>query len=139
ADGLAQRARDLRLGRPSDPATTTGPLISAEHREKVLFFYGLAEEIGAKILVGGGIPAMGAELDRGWWIEPTLWTGLTNADRPLREEIFGPAAARPPCCSADARRHVLGQHVVPARSAFAVRRRGTIRNRARGWGFLARV
>jgi aminomuconate-semialdehyde/2-hydroxymuconate-6-semialdehyde dehydrogenase len=71
-------------------------LISAEHREKVLFFYGLAEEIGAKILVGGGIPAMGAELDRGWWIEPTLWTGLTNADRPLREEIFGPAAALVP-------------------------------------------
>ena len=66
ADGLTHRARDLRLGRPSDPATTTGPLISAEHREKVLFFYGLAEEIGAKILVGGGIPAMGAELDRGW-------------------------------------------------------------------------
>lgn len=96
ADGLTQRARDLRLGRPSDPATTTGPLISAEHREKVLFFYGLAEEIGAKILVGGGIPAMGAELDRGWWIEPTLWTGLTNADRPLREEIFGPAAALVP-------------------------------------------
>src|SRR6476620_1122473 len=96
ADGLTQRARELRLGRPSDPATTTGPLISAEHREKVLFFYGLAEEIGAKILVGGGIPAMGAELDRGWWIEPTLWTGLTNADRPLREEIFGPAAALVP-------------------------------------------
>ena len=96
ADGLAQRARDLRLGRPTDPATTTGPLISAEHREKVLSYYRLAEDLGAKILVGGGVPDMGAELDGGWWIEPTLWTGLTNADRPLREEIFGPVAALVP-------------------------------------------
>jgi aminomuconate-semialdehyde/2-hydroxymuconate-6-semialdehyde dehydrogenase len=96
ADGLAQRARDLRLGRPTDPATTTGPLISAEHREKVLSYYRLAEDVGAKILVGGGVPDLGAELDGGWWIEPTLWTGLTNADRPLREEIFGPVAALVP-------------------------------------------
>ena len=169
--GLTQRARDLRLGRPADPATTTGPLISAEHREKVLAYYRLAEEIGAKILVGGGIPELGAELAGGWWIEPTLWTGLTNADRPLREEIFGPVAAlvpfdteeeavalandtdyglavlgvdhrpvaRPPGRPADARRHVVGQHLVPARSALAVRRRGPVRNRPRGRGFLARV
>jgi aminomuconate-semialdehyde/2-hydroxymuconate-6-semialdehyde dehydrogenase len=93
ADGLTQRARELRLGRPDDPATTTGPLISAEHREKVLSYYRLAEDAGAKTLVGGGIPRLGADLDQGSWIEPTLWTGLTNADRPLREEIFGPVAA----------------------------------------------
>jgi len=95
-EGLAQRARDLRLGRPSDPATTTGPLISAEHREKVLRYYRLAEEAGAKTLVGGGIPTIGDGLDGGSWIEPTLWAGLTNADRPLREEIFGPVAALVP-------------------------------------------
>jgi aminomuconate-semialdehyde/2-hydroxymuconate-6-semialdehyde dehydrogenase len=93
ADGLAQRARDLRLGRPDDVGTTTGPLISAEHREKVLSYYRLADEAGAKTLVGGGIPRLGADLDGGWWIEPTLWTGLSNDDRPLREEIFGPVAA----------------------------------------------
>ncbi|MFN2518805.1 MAG: 2-hydroxymuconic semialdehyde dehydrogenase [Jatrophihabitantaceae bacterium] len=93
ADGLAQRARDLRLGRPADPRTTTGPLISAQHRDKVLRYYRLAEEAGAKTLVGGGVPTLGAGLDGGSWIEPTLWSGLTNADRPLREEIFGPVAA----------------------------------------------
>ena len=96
ADGLTERARALRLGRPDDPATTTGPLISKEHREKVLSYFRLAEECGAKTLVGGGVPVMGSGLADGAWIEPTLWTGLTNADRPLREEIFGPVAALVP-------------------------------------------
>ena len=46
ASGLVERARALRLGRPEDAATTTGPLISHEHREKVLGYYRLAEECG---------------------------------------------------------------------------------------------
>jgi aminomuconate-semialdehyde/2-hydroxymuconate-6-semialdehyde dehydrogenase len=96
ASGLAERARGLRLGRPEDPATTTGPLISAEHREKVLGYYRLAERGGAEVLAGGGVPTMGDGLDGGAWISPTLWTGLTNADRPMREEIFGPCAALVP-------------------------------------------
>jgi aminomuconate-semialdehyde/2-hydroxymuconate-6-semialdehyde dehydrogenase len=96
AEGLAQRARELCLGRPENAATTTGPLISVEHRDKVLRYYRLAEEAGAKTLVGGGVPSLGDGLDGGSWIEPTLWTGLTNADRPLREEIFGPVAALVP-------------------------------------------
>jgi aminomuconate-semialdehyde/2-hydroxymuconate-6-semialdehyde dehydrogenase len=96
ADGLVERARALRLGRPDDAGTTTGPLISAEHRDKVLSYYRLAEECGAKTLIGGGVPSLGADLDGGAWIEPTLWTGLTNADRPMRDEIFGPVAALVP-------------------------------------------
>lgn len=94
--GLAERARGLQLGRPDADATTTGPLISREHREKVLGYYKLAEEAGAKTGVGGGIPALGDNLDGGSWIEPTIWTGLTNADRPMREEIFGPVASLVP-------------------------------------------
>jgi aminomuconate-semialdehyde/2-hydroxymuconate-6-semialdehyde dehydrogenase len=94
--GLAERARGLQLGRPDAEATTTGPLISQEHRAKVLSYYRLAEECGAKTVVGGGVPSLGDELDGGAWIEPTIWTGLTNADRPMREEIFGPVAALVP-------------------------------------------
>ncbi|HEY7044653.1 MAG TPA: aldehyde dehydrogenase family protein, partial [Nocardioidaceae bacterium] len=96
AAGLVERAKALRLGRPDDPATTTGPLISAEHRDKVLSYYRLAEQDGAKTLVGGGVPSLESSLDGGSWIEPTLWTGLGNADRILREEIFGPCAALVP-------------------------------------------
>lgn len=93
AAGLAERAAGLRLGRPSDPATTTGPLISQKHREKVLSYFALAEEEGATLLAGGGIPPMEGELDGGFWIEPTLWTGLDNSNRVVREEIFGPVAS----------------------------------------------
>lgn len=93
AAGLAERAAGLRLGRPSDAATTTGPLISKKHREKVLSYYQLAQEGGAQILAGGGIPTLGDGLDAGSWIEPTLWAGLDNQHRIVREEIFGPTAA----------------------------------------------
>ncbi|WP_432039109.1 2-hydroxymuconic semialdehyde dehydrogenase [Streptomyces cucumeris] len=93
ADGLVERARALRLGRPADAATTTGPLISTAHREKVRGYAELAERAGATVLTGGGVPALGDGLDGGSWFEPTLWTGLDHTARPVREEIFGPVAA----------------------------------------------
>lgn len=93
AAGLTERARALRLGRPDAEGVTTGPLISQAHRSKVLSYYELALDEGAELLVGGGIPDLGPDLAAGSWIEPTLWTGLTNANRPVREEIFGPTAS----------------------------------------------
>lgn len=93
AAGLAEHAARLRLGRPEDPATTTGPLISQAHRDKVLSYFALAQEEGATVLAGGGIPTLGEGLDGGSWIEPTLWTGLDNSHRTVREEVFGPVAA----------------------------------------------
>ena len=91
--GLVERAQALRLGRPDDPETTTGPLISQGHRDKVRSYLDLAVDEGAKVLVGGGVPDLGGDLDRGSWIEPTLWTGLDNSHRVVREEVFGPVAA----------------------------------------------
>lgn len=91
--GLVSRAQSLRLGKPDDPATTTGPLISEAHRRKVLSYFEMAKEAGAEVLTGGGIPSMGDELDGGFWVEPTLWAGLDQQSRPVREEIFGPVAA----------------------------------------------
>ncbi|WP_437115094.1 2-hydroxymuconic semialdehyde dehydrogenase [Streptomyces flaveolus] len=90
---LAERAADLRPGRPEDPDTTLGPLISTAHREKVRSYYDLAVREGAQVVTGGAVPELGADLAGGAWVEPTLWTGLTNTDRVVREEIFGPAAA----------------------------------------------
>ena len=82
----------LKLGRPEDQEANFGPLVSLEHRDKVLSYYKLAEEEGATVIIGGGVPDMGPELNAGAWIEPTIWTGLDDNARVIREEIFGP------CC-----------------------------------------
>ncbi|MEZ5652873.1 MAG: 2-hydroxymuconic semialdehyde dehydrogenase [Burkholderiaceae bacterium] len=87
---LAVRVKALKLGDPKDPLTTHGPLISAEHRDKVLSYYRLAQDEGAAIVVGGGVPSMPDELENGFWIEPTIIAGLSDSARCLREEIFGP-------------------------------------------------
>ncbi|MGQ4615838.1 2-hydroxymuconic semialdehyde dehydrogenase [Nocardia sp. R7R-8] len=93
ASGLVRRGQELRLGRPDEPATTTGPLISRQHRDKVTSYFDLAVREGAEVLLGGGVPDLGGDLDGGAWVEPTLWAGLDNTARVVREEIFGPAAA----------------------------------------------
>lgn len=96
AAGLTERAAALRLGRPDDPATTTGPLISQRHRDKVLSYCALAEEEGAEVLTGGHVPELGGGLDGGSWLRPTLWSGLPHTARTMREEVFGPVAGLVP-------------------------------------------
>ena len=89
---MKEEVAKLKLGRPEDPDANFGPLVSLEHRDKVKSYYDLAREEGATVEIGGGIPDMGAELNDGAWSEPTIWTGLPEDARVIREEIFGP------CC-----------------------------------------
>ncbi|MCC7413561.1 MAG: 2-hydroxymuconic semialdehyde dehydrogenase [Gammaproteobacteria bacterium] len=89
---LAREAAALRPGDPFDPATTLGPLISAGHREKVQRYFALARRQGARVVTGGGIPPVAERLRGGYWIEPTIWTGLEETSDILQQEIFGP------CC-----------------------------------------
>lgn len=91
--GLVERAQRRTPGHPSDAATTLGPLISETHRNKVRSYFDLALEEGATLLTGGGVPDLGEELNGGSWIQPTLWLGLNNQHRTVREEVFGPVAA----------------------------------------------
>ncbi|AYH43776.1 2-hydroxymuconic semialdehyde dehydrogenase [Azoarcus sp. DN11] len=87
---LKTGAESLKLGVPEDEATGMGPLISQEHRDKVLGYYAKAKELGATVVTGGGAPAMPGELAHGAWVEPTIWTGLGDDSPIAREEIFGP-------------------------------------------------
>jgi aminomuconate-semialdehyde/2-hydroxymuconate-6-semialdehyde dehydrogenase len=89
---LAAGASNFILGRPEDKATDMGPLVSHEHQEKVLSYYQLAVAEGATVVLGGGVPDMPAELAGGAWVQPTIWTGLADDARVIKEEIFGP------CC-----------------------------------------
>ncbi len=89
AEGLARKAGSYRFGDPFDPATTMGPLISAEHRQKVLSYYEKAKAEGATILAGGGVPDLQG-YEAGYWVEPTVWTGLPQHAPVITDEIFGP-------------------------------------------------
>ncbi|MFZ9887263.1 MAG: 2-hydroxymuconic semialdehyde dehydrogenase [Myxococcota bacterium] len=87
---LQQGAKTLRLGDPWHPETTTGPLISIAHRDKVMGYYDLARAEGAEVLIGGSAPALEGPQRGGYFVEPTIWTGLSEQARCVKEEIFGP-------------------------------------------------
>ncbi|MGB8803022.1 MAG: 2-hydroxymuconic semialdehyde dehydrogenase [Candidatus Acidiferrales bacterium] len=87
---LKQKAEALRLGWPMDQSTSTGPLISKVHREKVLAYFQLAREEGATVITGGGIPEFNDARDNGFYVQPTIFTGLPESARCVKEEIFGP-------------------------------------------------
>ena len=89
---LKKKAEALKPGHPSDKSTGIGPLISLQHREKVLRYYRQALDEGATVVCGGGTPRMPDSLAGGAWVQPTLWTGLPETSGVVREEIFGP------CC-----------------------------------------
>lgn len=89
---LTLKAEAVKYGRPEDHAANYGPLISQEHKRKVLSYYAKAVEEGATVVTGGGVPDMPGELAEGAWVQPTIWTGLPETAGVVREEIFGP------CC-----------------------------------------
>ena len=83
----------LKVGGPNEDGVNFGPLISAEHLGKVLSYYKLAKEEGARILTGGGRLELGGAAKNGFFVQPTIWTGLSDTSRVVQEEIFGPCCA----------------------------------------------
>lgn len=91
--GMKQKAEALRPGLPHGDGVDLGPLISAEHQRKVLDYYALAVAEGATVVTGGGVPTLEGDAANGYFVEPTIWTGLGPDARVCREEIFGPCCA----------------------------------------------
>lgn len=87
---MKSRTEKLKIGYPDEPDVDMGSLISHKHRDKVLSYYKLALQEGATLVTGGGVPRFGDERDAGAFIEPTIWTGLPDDARCVREEVFGP-------------------------------------------------
>ena len=83
---VAERAAAIRLGDPNDPDTQMGPVANEPQYQKVLHYLRAAAAEGATVACGGG-PA--ADLG-GYFVQPTLLTGVTPASTVVREEIFGP-------------------------------------------------
>ncbi|GHE93857.1 putative aldehyde dehydrogenase [Amycolatopsis deserti] len=84
---LTAMVAEMPIGDPADPVTQVGPLVSARQRSTVESYFEIGRGEGAKVLVGGGRPA---GLERGWFVEPTIFTDVAPDMRIAQEEIFGP-------------------------------------------------
>jgi betaine-aldehyde dehydrogenase len=86
-DAASEWVGALKVGDALDAETEVGPLVAERQRERVEGYIASGREQGARVTVGGGRPA---GLDRGWFVEPTVFADATNDMRIAREEIFGP-------------------------------------------------
>jgi aldehyde dehydrogenase (NAD+) len=88
-DRLVAFARTAKLGDPMLTTTQVGPVTTRPQLEKVLSYLDIGKGEGAEAVLGGQRPADPA-LSCGWFVEPTIFTGVNNQMRIAREEIFGP-------------------------------------------------
>lgn len=87
---MKEQAEAIKIGWPTELDTDMGPLISHKHRDKVLSYIAAAKADGAKVICGGGVPSFGDERDLGAFVEPSIFTGLSESSQLQRQEVFGP-------------------------------------------------
>jgi aldehyde dehydrogenase (NAD+) len=90
-DALSGMVGALAVGDPQDEATEVGPLVAERQQERVEKYIAVGQEEGAKVAVGGNGRPSG--LEKGWYVKPTVFSGVDNSMRIAREEIFGPVLA----------------------------------------------
>ena len=90
-EAMTEKAKTIKLGPGIDRDTKMGPVVSREQFERVLKYQQIGKSEG-KLAIGGG-RATGGALDRGYFIEPTIFYDVDNSSRIAREEIFGPVAS----------------------------------------------
>ncbi|EIT84350.1 betaine aldehyde dehydrogenase [Fictibacillus macauensis ZFHKF-1] len=88
-EALVERVKRIKLGNGFDEGTESGPLISAEHREKVENYVAIGVKEGAMLRAGGKRPEDEA-LQNGFFYEPTIFTNCHSSMRIVQEEVFGP-------------------------------------------------
>ena len=89
-DAIVESVSAMHVGDPLDPTVEVGPLVAERQRDRVEGYIKLGQEEGAKVAVGGGRPA---DMDKGWFVEPTVFVNVDNSMRIAQEEIFGPVLA----------------------------------------------
>ncbi|HXA33145.1 MAG TPA: aldehyde dehydrogenase [Acidimicrobiales bacterium] len=97
-EALADQMRNMKVGDALDPATEVGPLVAERQRDRVENYIKIGQDEGAKVALGGGRPA---GIDKGWFVEPTLFVDVDNSMRIAQEEIFGPVLSVIPYDSDD--------------------------------------
>jgi (Z)-2-((N-methylformamido)methylene)-5-hydroxybutyrolactone dehydrogenase len=86
---LLALAKTARMGDPLSKDTQVGPITNIPQYEKVLGYIDIAKNEGAQLMMGGG-PASRPECGTGWFVEPTVFSGVNNKMRIAQEEVFGP-------------------------------------------------
>jgi aldehyde dehydrogenase (NAD+) len=86
-EAICAAAKGIPTGDPTDARTMLGPMVTSRHRDRVMDYIRMGSTEGARLVHGGGRPA---GLDRGWYVEPTVFDSADNTMRVVREEIFGP-------------------------------------------------
>ena len=90
-DALGEMVSNLVTGDPADPATEIGPMVAERQQERVDKYIALGQEEGARLVVGGNGRPDG--IDKGWYVQPTLFANVDNSMRIAQEEIFGPVVS----------------------------------------------
>ncbi|HXX39988.1 MAG TPA: aldehyde dehydrogenase family protein [bacterium] len=91
-EALRERLARLRVGPPESDTTEVGPLVSREQQQRVLGYIEAGRREGARLVFGGGVPGDLA-LQRGFYVQPTLFDDVRPEMRIAQEEIFGPVIA----------------------------------------------
>lgn len=86
---LSERVASLRSGIPIDPTTETGAIVSKAQMDKVMSYIGIGVDEGAELIVGGNRLST-SPFDKGWFVRPAVFDGVTTDMRIANEEIFGP-------------------------------------------------
>ncbi|NMO01626.1 aldehyde dehydrogenase [Gordonia sp. TBRC 11910] len=89
---LVARMKTLKVGNPLDPATDIGPVMSAQQRERILGYIESGKAQGATVALGGDSP-QGPGYEKGFWVNPTVFTNASNDMKISCEEIFGPVVS----------------------------------------------
>ena len=86
-EAIAEAVQGQTVGDPLEMTTAVGPLVAERQRDRVEGYVRIGKDEGATVAVGGGRPE---GFDTGWFVEPTLFTGVDNGMTIAQEEIFGP-------------------------------------------------
>ncbi len=89
-DAVVESVSKMKVGDALDPEVEVGPLVAERQRDRVEGYIKIGQEEGAKVATGGGRPA---GLEKGWFVEPTVFVDVENSMRIAQEEIFGPVLA----------------------------------------------
>ncbi|MEY2398266.1 MAG: aldehyde dehydrogenase [Actinomycetota bacterium] len=89
-DAMVEAVRALKVGDPMAADTEIGPLVAERQRDRVMGYLESGQKEGAKVAIGGGRPA---NIEKGWYVEPTVFVNVDNKMKIAQEEIFGPVVA----------------------------------------------